>query len=214
MPPVLHVPWPSHLEGPVSMPFEQAPAPQDVSEGCSLQAPAPSQVPSRPQVVMLSAEHSFPGSLPAGTGVQDPFEPARSQAWQVPVQAELQHTLSAQNPVMHSPAALQAAPAGWRPAHFMVAPSQKELAAHPLLFVHDVPQTAPAQTYGSHALVVPAWQVPMPSQVRTEVSVAPLQARAAHSVPAANSRQAPLPSQVPSRPQVVAASLAQLSLGS
>jgi hypothetical protein len=52
---------------------------------------------------------------------------------------------------------------------------------------------------------VAAWQVPLPSQVRPEVNVVPLdgQEGAAQEVPPAYSRQAPLPSQKPSVPQVV-----------
>jgi hypothetical protein len=62
----------------------------------------------------------------------------------------------------------------------------------------------PLQTYGSHLMVVAGWQVPMPSQVRPEVRMTLFvgQEGGAHEVPPAYSRQAPLPSQNPSVPQL------------
>src|SRR5580698_10514141 len=52
-------------------------------------------------------------------------------------------------------------------------------------------------------MVVAAWQVPVPLQVRPEVSVEPVgQEGGAHDVPPTYFRQAPLPSQNPSVPQV------------
>lgn len=47
---------------------------------------------------------------PAGTDVQLPFAPARLHAWQAPVQAVSQHTLSTQLPLTQALAPLQAAP--------------------------------------------------------------------------------------------------------
>ena len=54
-------------------------------------------------------------------------------------------------------------------------------------------------------IVEAGWQVPLPSQVRPEVNVvlAVGQEGAAQEVPPAYFRQAPLPSQKPSVPQVV-----------
>ncbi len=46
-------------------------------------------------------------------------------------------------------------------------------------------------------------QVPVPLQVRAELSMTPLQLAAPHSLPAAYWRQAPMPLQKPSVPQEV-----------
>jgi hypothetical protein len=48
------------------------------------------------------------------------------------------------------------------------------------LVLHD----APPQTYGAHMVVVPAVQVPLPSQVRALVATLPAHEAAAHDVPA------------------------------
>jgi hypothetical protein len=59
-----------------------------------------------------------------------------------------------------------------------------------------------AQRNGSHIDVEAGRQRPEPSQVRAEVSVDPVQVAVAQVVPADHCRQAPLPSQNPSLPQV------------
>ena len=61
----------------------------------------------------------------------------------------------------------------------------------------------PLHMKGAHEMVVAAWQVPLPSQVRPEIDVAlPAgQDGGAHDVPPAYRRQAPLPLQNPSVPQ-------------
>jgi hypothetical protein len=58
------------------------------------------------------------------------------------------------------------------------------------------------------------WQVPVPLQVEGEVAVVPLQLPDLHTVPAAYLRQAPLPSHLPSRPQVDMFSIGQERVGS
>ena len=55
-----------------------------------------------------------------------------------------------------------------------------------------------------HDEVVAATHVPVPLQARADVSVEPVQDAPAHCVPAAYTRQAPPPLQVPSLPQVAA----------
>jgi hypothetical protein len=45
----------------------------------------------------FSVLHSLPGSDPAANMEQEPTWPARLHAWQVPLQALLQHTPSTQN---------------------------------------------------------------------------------------------------------------------
>src|SRR5580692_8486593 len=77
------------------------------------QAPAPSHMPSNPQLVCVSAAHSLSGSLPAVTGRQRPSAApvlALAQALQRPAQAVSQQTPSTQNPLRQSVAALQRPP--------------------------------------------------------------------------------------------------------
>jgi hypothetical protein len=56
---------------------------------------------------------------------------------------------------------------------------------------------------------VPAAQLPVPLHVRAGVNVTPVHVDAAHIVPAAYRRQAPVPSHVPSVPHPVAPLSAQ-----
>ena len=97
--PGLQRPRPSQTLTPTTAPSEQEPAWQIVPARQSRQAPAPSQVPSRPQLDGSAAGHSFAarGTAPAGTKVQIPGEPWTSQAMHVPVQAVLQQTPPTQN---------------------------------------------------------------------------------------------------------------------
>ena len=80
--------------------------------------------------------------------------------------------------------------------------------------LHWVVQAVPLQAYGAHALLEVTRHVPAPSHVRAVVAVPAVQAALAHSVPLGHKRQPPLPSQVPSRPHVLAKSCVQLLFGS
>jgi hypothetical protein len=60
-----------------------------------------------------------------------------------------------------------------------------------------------SHTYGSHSVLVTDLHTPAPSHVRCGVCVDPTQVGAAHWVVLGQKRQAPLPLQVPSVPQVV-----------
>jgi len=79
------------------------------------QAPAPSHVPSRPQVDGSDAEHTpaLRGAPPAGTKAQIPGALALLHDLHVSAQALLQQTPSTQNPLAQSPAHPQAAPLAW-----------------------------------------------------------------------------------------------------
>jgi len=66
----------------------------------------------------------------------------------------------------------------------------------------------PPQTYGSHGCWAPGAQTPAPSQRPASVATAPAHDGATQVAPDAYSRQAPLPSQNPSVPQVVASASA------
>ena len=76
------------------------------------QAPAPSQLPSRPQLVVPSSGQSAPGSCPAGTGSHEPTCPETLHARQLPAQPSLQQTPSTQKPDAHSAAPAQFTPLG------------------------------------------------------------------------------------------------------
>jgi hypothetical protein len=74
------------------------------------QAPAPSQLPSSPQVVGAEAVQSLRPSLPDTAGVQVPAVPTPLQVIQVCVQAVAQQTPSMQKPLWQSPVEAQAVP--------------------------------------------------------------------------------------------------------
>jgi hypothetical protein len=76
------------------------------------QAPAPSHVPSRPQVDGSEAGQTpaLGGAPPAGTNAQIPGAPAVLHDLHVSVHALLQQTPSTQNPLAQSPSHPQAAP--------------------------------------------------------------------------------------------------------
>jgi hypothetical protein len=175
------------------------------------QAPTPSQKPSVPQLGAPASVHWPSGSCPAGTLVHEPTEPARLQARQVPVQAEAQQTPCAQVPDWQSGSATQAAPRGDLP---QLPPVQTFGATQSVLLVQLVRQSPPPQTNGAQLWVVPATQVPAPSQRAARVLVDPVQLWTVHTVPDAYLRQAPIPSQVPSLPQVATASITHSLSGS
>src|SRR5262245_2417837 len=117
----------------------------------------------------------------------------------MPLQAAPQQTPCAQNPDRHSPPAPQATPfAFWA----QLPPMQVNGATQSALTVQVVRQAPVPHTYGLHMDVVAAWQVPVPLHERAEVSVEPVQLAVMHCVPAAYSRQPPVPLQKPSVPQL------------
>jgi hypothetical protein len=93
----------------------QVAAAQEVPLTWRRQPPPPSQNPSLPQVLGSLAVHWFSGSCPAGTVEQVPPVPVSAQDMQLPAQAVRQQTPWAQNPLLHSGPAAQAAPSGLRP---------------------------------------------------------------------------------------------------
>jgi hypothetical protein len=98
---------------------------QVVPDQCR-QAPAPSHMPSWPQLDCVSCEHSLSGSVPATIGRQKP-SPAEvfafAQAEQAPAQADSQQTASTQKLLEQSPDAVQLAPSPFFPVQ--VLPVQK-----------------------------------------------------------------------------------------
>jgi hypothetical protein len=134
--------------------------------------------------------------------------PARLQDKQAPVQALLQQTPSTQKPESHSVDALQENPAFFRP-------QLPETHLRPVTQSASVVQLArqvvepTVHEYGSQTIVVPDTQLPVPSQTRMPSSSESLQVPAPQVVPAGKSRQAPRPSHVPSKPQLVGSSATQ-----
>jgi hypothetical protein len=193
------VPAPSHAGGGVKLDPVQLAFPHVVPLTHLRQPPVPSQEPSRPQVLAAAAAHWPVGAaVPAGIGVQVPGVPVRLHDIQVPVQALLQQTPWAQNPVPHSVPVPQAAPGGLRPQLMLThwfGDTQSVLVEQVVL------QAVALHMNGAQLALVTVRQVPAPSQVRAGVSVVPAQLAAAHCVPAATWRHFPAPSHVPSLPQ-------------
>jgi hypothetical protein len=104
--PARHAPRPSQTFCPTTALPSHEPAAQTVPMARRRQAPAPSHVPSFPQVNATSTGQApaVRGGLPLGTAPQTPTLPAVLQRMQSPVQAVLQQTPSAQKAVTHSSA--------------------------------------------------------------------------------------------------------------
>ena len=120
------LPLPSHLESGVREEPLQDTVPQPFVVGAERHLPPP-HMPSSPQVV-VPALHSLAGSVPSVTLLQVPSADCpvsfARQETQVPLQALLQHTLSAQKPDKHSPPAAQAWPALFCAAQVLLVVSQ------------------------------------------------------------------------------------------
>jgi hypothetical protein len=99
-----HVPAPSHNRGGVSTApaAGQRPATQTVAARNRRHPPAPSQVPSVPQLAAPVSGHWSSGSCRSGTLVQAPWLPGSAHDRQVPVQVVLQQTPCWQMPELQS----------------------------------------------------------------------------------------------------------------
>jgi len=78
-------------------------------------APAPSQVPSAPQVIAPSSSHWPRGSEPLGASMHWPSLPPIAHDLHVPAHAVVQQTPCAQNVDAHSLPAVHDAPGGFGP---------------------------------------------------------------------------------------------------
>ena len=87
--------------------------------------------------------HWFSGSWPAGTVEQVPPVPVSAHDMQFPVHAVRQQTPWAQNPLLHSVPAPQAAPSGLRPQLMVV---QTLPVVQSVAVVQDARQLVPLQT--------------------------------------------------------------------
>jgi hypothetical protein len=208
---VWQVPVPLQVRAGVKVVPEHDAATQVVPEMYSRQAPEPLQVPSVPQLAAPWSAHWFSGSWPIPTFVQVPSVPASAHDLHVAVQVVAQQMPCAQMPLAQSLFAVQVAPLG----RFVQTPVEQTFGdTQSVSALHDVLQAPVPQPNGSHIDVVAVWQVPVPLHVRAEVSVEPVQLGATQVVPAAYSRQAPMPSQVPSRAHVPAPSSGHCASGS
>ena len=138
---------------------------QTVPLAYSRQPPAPSQVPSVPQLDAPLSAHWLKGSVPTAAKVQVPAVPESAHDRQVPVQLELQQTPCWQRPEAHSIPPPHAVPSGffvhW-PALQMLGAAQSALAVQVVRQVLPVPQL-----YAPHEIGAVVWQVPVPLQVRS-----------------------------------------------
>jgi hypothetical protein len=102
--------------------------------------------------------------------------------WQLPAQAVAQQTPCAHWLLAHSAPVVQAVPL----VFLVQTPLMQTLGLLQSVLTVQVVLHAPAlQANGSQLVVVAVWQVPVPLQLRAEVSVAPLQLAVAQLVPLA-----------------------------
>jgi len=203
------VPLPVQCETGVKVEPVQEAEPQETLVLAFWQCPAPSQAPVFPHGKLALGAHWPCGSLLlAATLAQLPALLPTLQAWQVPHALLLQQTPSVQKfPVRQSVSTLQVCPSRFLLPQRLVIGSQMSGDWQSVSATQAPLQAVvPLQRNGAQLTIVAAWQLPLPSQVRPEVSVVPPagQVGEAQEVPPAYLRQAPLPSQNPSVPQVVA----------
>jgi hypothetical protein len=113
--PGLHRPSSVQTYSPTTESFSQLPSRHTVPGTCLRHAPAPSHLPSSPQLDAGDAGHADAarGLAPVGRFTHDPAEPATAHDLHPSVQAVVQQTPSAQNPLAHSLAHAQASPASF-----------------------------------------------------------------------------------------------------
>jgi hypothetical protein len=120
------------------------------------------------------------------------------------LQAALQHNPSAQNPEAQSSSFAHTAPRGLGPQ----LPLTQVTPGAQSAFDRQSPKQALAvasQLYGAQTVAGPGLQRPRPSHTLTSCKAAPAQVPGLQIFPAGCLRQAPLPSHLPSRPQVATA---------
>jgi hypothetical protein len=110
----VQLPAPSQVPAALAVAFVQLGAPQLVPALVLRQAPAPLQVPSKPQGG-AAAQPWCGSAAPSGTGPQVPALPVRLQTWQLPQLGAEQQTPSTQLPLSHSPPTEQIWPRRLRP---------------------------------------------------------------------------------------------------
>jgi hypothetical protein len=127
------------------------------------------------------------------------------QARQASVQALLQQTPWAQDPLAHSVLPEQLAPSRLRPHEPGTPPWPHRFGGtHSASLEQAVKQRVVLQRYGAQARLLGRAQYPLASHRDGSVSRSVVQSSGAQTVPAAYKRQAPVPSQRPSVPHVAA----------
>ena len=106
------MPLPSQRNADVSVDPVHPISLQTVPAGYLSHAPVPSHMPVEPHVDAASTAHSSRGSVPSWALTQVPTVPWPAHVTQVPAQALLQQTPSAQNPLAHSPPIAHELPIG------------------------------------------------------------------------------------------------------
>lgn len=170
--PFPHFPIPSQTPASVSTDPEQVWALQIVPAPSNSQLPAPSQLPSLPQVVELAGGHWPAGAgRCAGSGKQCPGELAWLHATQVPVQTLSQQTPCWQDPVEHSLLTVHVAPITFLPQ----VPPLQTLPGEQSALVLQVTRQVPAvpHMYSLHDTEAAAVQVPRPSQCAAALPTEP-----------------------------------------
>jgi hypothetical protein len=190
---IRQVPAPLQVRAGVAVDSLHAAGAQVVAPEYERQAPAPSQVPSLPQVIAPSSAHWFSGSVPLAASMHCPSLPAIAHDLQVPAQAVVQQTPCAQIADAHSVPAVHEAPGGFGPQlPFTQAAPATQSAAVAQVERH---LPSPPHRYWPHELPVAAPHSPAPSHSAANVTVEPAQLGALQIVPRAYSAQAPVPSQ-------------------
>jgi hypothetical protein len=156
------MPVPLHSRSEVAMPAAHVGAPHAVAEEYSRQAPLPLQKPSVPHDAAPRSAHWLFGSVPVATLPHTPFCPcpfaAALHAEQIPVQAVLQQTPSAQKPVAHS-------------SPLVHGEACASVAVHVAPFIARSQKCPDAQSVSRvHAAHVPALQSPLTQSVATSQS--------------------------------------------
>jgi hypothetical protein len=149
---VPHAPVPLQVFAGVKLLAAHTAPVQTVPAAYLRQAPAPSHVPSLPQLLAIWSVHWFSGSWPAGTTLHVPRLPIWLHAWQVPLQAVAQHTPCAQTFEAQSVSAAHVAPFENLP--HLPAPHGLGL-TQSVADVHDVLHVIASQLYGVHDDCVP-----------------------------------------------------------
>jgi hypothetical protein len=180
--PVWQVPDPLQVRAEVAVLPVQLAIAHWVPLAYSRQPPEPLQKPSVMQLAAPASVHWFSGSWPAGTFVQVPMVLLSAHDWQLPAQAVAQQTPCAHWLLAHSAPVVHAVP-----LVFLVhTPPMQTLGVLQSASTVQVVLHAPVlQAKGSQLVVVAAWQVPVPLQLRADVSVAPVQVAVAQLVPLA-----------------------------
>jgi hypothetical protein len=234
---LLHAVLPLHMKGAhwvVPPPTLQLPAPSQVfpfvrvepdagHDGCKhgvpachlWHAPAPSQVPSVPQVAFaLTAHWPLGSALPPGTGEHVPSVALNVHETQGPPQVALQHTPCAEHtsPEAHWLLVVHGPPLGSSPHEPLM---QVAFDAQSALDVQVALQAATPHVYGKQDVAVGVTHLPAPSQLDLFVKlVVPAgQVGSRHFVPAAYFWQAPA-AQRPFVPQLAAPWSTHIALGS